>query len=159
MAALEVQKREKRISTGFSTRICRWKRAIHLHRVSNVSSDGPTPEAKTQQILAITQIVQGQKPSQHFNIPPVHQQQPQEPPQQSLNPTQAGGNDLIDFGQGAPSTASTLQQQKPQQHYMHQETAPQGLQQPLEPAMGQPVHRVDTATHELDEFVDAEDGR
>lgn len=68
-------------------------------------------------------------------------------------------NDLIDFGQGVPATPYAPQQQVPRHYPMHQDTAPPGPQQHLEPPMGQPVHRVDTATYELDEFVDAEDGR
>ena len=159
VAVLVALRKEKKISTGFSMRICVCRENHLLRNIADFSSDGPTPEAKTQQILAITPILQGQKPSQQFNTPPQHQQVPQQPPQQFSNPPPAMGNDLIDFGQGAPSAVPALQQQAPQQYPMHHEAVPPGLQQSLEPAIGQPVHRVDTATDDVDEFVDAEDGR
>ena len=151
--------------------------ALYPNSMTDFNSDGPTPQAKTEQILAITPILRGQKPRQQFNIPPKHQQEPQPQPQQPQQqlqqppqqPPQAMGNDLIDFGQGAPQQQLPPQQRIPQQQHhqqelqrqqsMDQDVAPAGLQQPLEPAMGQPMHRVDTATDELDEFVDAEDGR
>ena len=81
--------------------------AAHL-----INSDGPTPEKQTEQILAITPILRGQKPSEKNPIPPPHQ--PSEPhastlppstatpipPSQSQPQTQRSEqSDLIDFGQ------------------------------------------------------------
>ena len=81
--------------------------------------------------------------------------QPQAPPQIShpVPPPQAGG-DLIDFGDGnqlhAPVQAAPMRQPSP---YQAMGGAPSGLQEPLMP--GQPLQRVDTATKDVDEFVDA----
>ena len=119
-------------------------------------SDGKTPEAKAQQILAITPIVKGQT-SQQNNLPPKQQQMlPQAQIQARQPPVSASGGDLIDFGSdhvGQPpeSNPTTMQTNTSQQ-----QGTPKGLQQPLQP--GQPIKRQDTITSEVDEFVDAKDG-
>lgn len=105
-------------------------------------SDGPTPEAKEQQILAIAPILPGQKSQNHFDLTPSE-------PQPSQTANFSASNDLIDFGQSEAPLAPTSNNA---QHEFFARP-PQGLQEPLEP--GQPVKRVDTFTNDLDEFVDA----
>lgn len=78
-------------------------------------------------------------------------------------------SDLIDFGQNDPVAAKNPE---PTQQPMHQSThqphlrndithnhkeisAPQPLQESLDPVIGQPLVRLDTETSEVDEFVDA----
>ena len=119
-------------------------------------SDGPTPEAKTKQILAVAPILKDQSASQDSNpVSPQHAQHtPQQPSQSRQQPTGQGQKDLIDFGQtdsssSVPARGSSLQQQMTQQPT----NAPAGLQEPLMP--GHPIKRVDTLTKDLDEFVDA----
>ena len=122
-------------------------------------SDGPTPEAKTKQILAVAPILKDQPASQDSNpVPPQHAQHtPQKPSQSQQRPAGQGQKDLIDFGQtdssvpasSVPARGSSLQQQTTQQPT----SAPAGLQEPLMP--GHPIKRVDTLTKDLDEFVDA----
>lgn len=208
------------------------------------SSDGPTPEAKIKQILAITPILGGQRPDQQSQNPPKQHtqaqpqvQQAQAPPQQAqdhqtyppLQQAQApaqqtqmpppqvqalpqhaqvppqhiqaapmnaqfqqaraepqpmspqvhqvptpipqasaqaqqvpplahrtAASDLIDFGQepqgdAVPAPAPMYQQP------MASHDPPAGLQEPLEPALGPPIVRLDTKTEEIDVFVDAPD--
>ena len=115
-------------------------------------SDGPTPEAKTKQILAVAPILKAQPASQDSNPVP-----PQQPSHSQQQPAGQGQKDLIDFGQtdssvpasSVPARGSSLQQQTTQQPA----NAPAGLQEPLMP--GHPIKRVDTLTKDLDEFVDA----
>ena len=115
-------------------------------------SDGPTPEAKTKQILAVAPIFKNQPASQDSNPVP-----PQQPSQSRQQPAGQGQKDLIDFGQtdssvpasSVPARGSSLQQQTTQQPT----NAPAGLQEPLMP--GHAIKRVDTLTKDLVEFVDA----
>lgn len=147
-----------------------------------IYSDGPTPEAKTQQILAITPILSGQKATQAQSAltspQPQHLTQsqaqtstngpPSAPPTQTPNPplpptpphyhdtTQpASHDDLIDFGDGGSRLAAPTQApaRQPSPGQLGGMAAPPGLQEPLMP--GQPLTRVDTMTHDVDEFVDA----
>lgn len=130
-------------------------------------SDGPTPKAKTQQVLEVAPILLGQARSddplrsssahRYEHAQPIHPVQPQ------LH------GDLIDFGQNDPLAASNPE---PTQQPMHQSTqqphlnndithnhkdirASQPLQEPLDPVIGHPLVRLDTETSEVDEFVDA----
>ena len=124
-----------------------------------MTSDGPTPEAKVKQILAIAPILPGQsmsqthsrshqsngsipQPSEHTDRAPSHSPQP--------HPT----SDLIDFGQS--SQPAQQQQQSSNQHVLESQHMTQGLQEPLEPENRIPIKRQDTITKEVDEFVDAE---
>ena len=108
-------------------------------------SDGPTPDIKAQQILAIAPILPGQKSHAHFETSPSQPPQPVTAMSLASNAT----GDLIDFGQ---SEAEPGQASNDGQHQVSRDQ-PLHLQDPLEP--GYPVKRVDTMTHDLDEFVDA----
>lgn len=130
-------------------------------------SNGPTPEAKTQQILEVAPILPGQLRSddplrsssthRYEHAQPIHPVQPQP------------HGELIDFGQNDLVAASNPE---PTQQPMHKSTqqphlrndithnhkdisAPQPLQEPLDPVIGHPLVRLDTETSEVDEFVDA----
>ncbi|KAL8835983.1 MAG: hypothetical protein Q9170_003106 [Blastenia crenularia] len=107
--------------------------------------DGPTPDAMSQQILAVAPILPGQTFQSHSGNGTAQSYQPHS------QPDSASGN-LIDFGESKnpiPNSTSTQQQQP-----SSQAQAPLlDLQEPIEP--GYPVKRVDTYTSDLDEFVDA----
>lgn len=186
------------------------------------SSDGPTPEDKIQQILAIAPILRGQRPDQQSPNPSQqqtqahpHVQQAQAPPQQAqsqtylplqqaqappqhiqaapmnppfqhvhaepqqINPQvhqaptrilkglaetqqvpplahRTAASDLIDFGQ-VPQANAVPVPAHTQQQPMAPHDPPAGLQEPLEPALGPPVVRLDTKTEDIDVFVDAPD--
>ena len=163
------QRKERKTSIGYSMQTCTWYTTLPL-AVADNSSDGPTPEAKTKQILAIAPILHEQHPSQQPQ-PPQHFQQPQQqanaaPPPQAQPPPQqppqfqqqqpAGQSNLIEFGQtdstqatSIPPRNSLLQQQTAQQSM----NVPPGLQEPMQP--GYPLKRVDTLTKDVDEYVDA----
>ncbi|KAL8853587.1 MAG: hypothetical protein Q9221_001573 [Calogaya cf. arnoldii] len=101
--------------------------------------DGPTPDAKSKQILSVYPILQGQT-SQSNSTSSTKTQPISAPPP-------AASNDLIDFGQSDdPNTVSGNSQ-------AHPLGGAHNLEDPLEP--GQQVKRVDTLTSDLDEFVDA----
>ncbi|KAL9633718.1 MAG: hypothetical protein Q9164_004538 [Protoblastenia rupestris] len=126
-----------------------------LDWILDANIDGETPEAKSQQILAIAPILKGQPamPSHQSN---GHPQQHKTPHQQSQHQRlSAVQTDLIDFGQPNTSTPSTVPNNQAPYDHMAQQPAnvPAGLQQSLQP--GQPIKRVDTLTKDLDEFVDA----
>ena len=113
--------------------------------------DGKTPKDKVQQILNIIPIIPGQQGappptpiSQPINQPSQQAAQQSIPPQK-LPPPQESHN-LIDFDD--PSAAH----QKPQQP----EVPPRNSSLPQ--TSGQPLHRQDTETSLVDEFVDADDG-
>ena len=146
-AGLEGQRRAKKTSTGFSKLTCK-----HLDifcygvtsKLTDVCSDGPTPEAKSQQILALAPKLRGQPSKDRFEISPSYTQTSQKP---QAAPT-AVENNLIDFGPSdAPSATPHQTEQKPSHAPLLD------LQEPLQP--GYPVKRVDTLTEDLDEFVDA----
>ena len=124
-----------------------------LYHFANHLSDGATPQEKIKQILAIAPIIKGQSmsPPQTASPPQQHQQ----PPQQSHQPPQqpTGHSDLIDFGQTDTAPATLIPDRSSSLHQTAQQPALPGLQEPLVP--GAPLKRVDTATNELDEFVDA----
>lgn len=121
--------------------------------LADFPSDGATPQEKVKQILSIAPILIGQSASQVPNaIPSQHaHQSSQHPPQTQNKPT--GNSDLIDFGQADTAPASAIPERNSSLQQMKQQIAPPGLQEPLMP--GAPLRRVDTATNELDEFVDA----
>ena len=116
-------------------------------------SDGATPLEKTRQILALAPIVKNQPSIQQAAAPSAQEQQsvPQHQTQPARQPT--NHSDLIDFGQAESAPPAII----PDRGSSLNHTAPQagisGLQEPLVP--GAPLKRVDTATNELDEFVDA----
>lgn len=78
---------------------------------ANYYSDGPTPQKQTEQILAVTPIIQGQNFQEKNPIPPPRNRTasynsvtgPAEV-QQPSEPAPATQNDLIDFGQNDGST-------------------------------------------------------
>ena len=94
-------------------------------------------------------IIQGQKVSTEFEVPKHH---PRHAQKTSL--PASGGNDLIDFGQNDAPAQSTKAPQPPAQFMQNQNAS---LAQPLEPRNDRPIQRVDSYTHELDQFVDAEE--
>lgn len=128
-----------------------------------ICSDGPTPEAKIQQILEVAPILLGQSRSDDpLRLSSVHRQEHAQPDHQAQTQPHS---DLIDFGQNDPVAANNPE---PRQQPMHQPhliidithnhkeiSAPQPLQESLDPVIGQPLVRLDTETSEVDEFVDA----
>lgn len=127
------------------------KLEIFDRSLTNMTSDGATPEEKTKQILAVAPIVKGQSRTPAASgLPSQQTQQPSQPPtQQHQQPS--GHNDLIDFGQAETVPVSAVPERG--SSVKHTTQGPPGLQEPLIP--GAPIQRVDTATKELDEFVDA----
>ena len=124
-----------------------------------MTSDGPTPEAKVKQILAIAPILPGQTVSQTHSRShqsngsvPRPSEHADEAPSQSSQPHPT--SDLIDFGQSSQPVQQ--QQHSSNQHLLESQHTTQGLQQPLEPDDRIPIKRQDTITKEVDEFVDAE---
>ncbi|KAI4178637.1 MAG: hypothetical protein LQ346_007375 [Caloplaca aetnensis] len=108
--------------------------------------DGPTPEAKVQQILSVAPILPGQTPQSHTSNGSSQSHQPN-----ALPPAASG--DLIDFGQSHNPTPNSTSAQSAQPQQEQSQKPLLDLQDPLEP--GHPVRRVDTMTSDLDEFVDA----
>ena len=106
-----------------------------------------------------TQFQPGQAQTQQMNAQ-FQQGQPQvrkEPSQVQQAPALAHGtgpSDLIDFGQISHSNAVPAPAPQYQQS-MASHDPPVGLQEPLEPALGPPIVRLDTNTEEIDVFVDA----
>jgi len=94
--------------------ICKCNQYIDTAKlVTDYFSDGSTPEKQTQQILALTPILRGQKSTEKNAIPPHHRtasydgtaaaQSQTQPPE--VHPT-GKENDLIDFGQDNSTTAA-----------------------------------------------------
>lgn len=70
-----------------------------------VESDGATPAEQIEQILAVTPILPGQKPSEKFAIPPQQHKKVDSTPAQAQVPVQAPiHDDLIDVGPPSTST-------------------------------------------------------
>jgi hypothetical protein len=110
-------------------------------------SDGPTPEAKAKQILAVYPIIKGQLPSNSRHEPPSQHKQPQQHP--------VDQEDLIDFGRPKQTHAPT-QGTSQSNHVVQEHPAPPPLsQQPIQPYIKPPIERLDTETDEVDRFVDA----
>ncbi|KAL8956362.1 MAG: hypothetical protein Q9183_006320, partial [Haloplaca sp. 2 TL-2023] len=107
------------------------------------ASDGPTPDAKSQQILSVAPILPGQT-SQSLNG--AHSSQSY----QTQSSQGKNSNDLIDFGQASDSSGARLGQAPPQQPKTQDLLDLQD-----QPGPGQPVQRVDTMTSDMEEFVDA----
>lgn len=149
------------------------------------NSDGDTPEKQTEQILAVTTILRGQKSSERNVIPP-HQSQPQSEPQTyHEQPSKSEGNqsDLIDFGQNDSSQHPSISESDPhplsdlrpsqtknggQSHNdVEQMLASTSTDQARHGSLldfqddlkkGLPaLHRKDTDTRSIDEFVDAQE--
>lgn len=117
---------------------------VVVYPLISMSSDGPTPDALSQQILSVAPILRGQSSQSHASSTPSQSHQPHAQPP-------AASGDLIDFGQShdpIPNSTSTKSHQAPPS-----QAALLDLQDALE--LGQPVKRVDTFTSDMDEFVDA----
>ena len=113
--------------------------SLHHHQTLTPSSDGPTPEIKSQQILAVAPILQGQSsPKPPPPAPPPSDLQRPHPP----HPQPTG--DLINFGQ------NDMVAKVPQKQQQQQLPPPQPM-----PDAGRPLIRTDTETSEPEEFVDA----
>ncbi|KAI9717893.1 MAG: hypothetical protein M1812_004420 [Candelaria pacifica] len=152
-----------------------------LDWILDANINGRTPQAISEQILAITPILKGQ-PRSKKSEPPSEAQNgmshPQPPPDTTTHPetTTHNGGDLIDFGQvvpangpllHAPPPSAPVAPSQPFQPTFQETPAPHsnmtpGLQQPLQPQMrdmlDDKVVRQDTKEGSVDEFVDADDG-
>ncbi|KAL8665639.1 MAG: hypothetical protein Q9202_002143 [Teloschistes flavicans] len=122
---------------------------LHPAMLILLHSDGPTPDAMSQQILSIAPVLDGQTSQSLSHLQPPQSQpstQPSQSQQQNGSPS-APSNDLIDFGQSSNSSVPVAgqAQQQPQSLLDLQD----------QPEPGHPVKRVDTYTSDLDEFVDA----
>lgn len=104
-------------------------------------SDHQNPELAVKQILAIAPILQGQKVSHEFEIPPRSAGK-DKATDDSGNPIDFAGENAASQDRGASSSGSGLVE-PPQ---------PSQSQQP-----GNPLQRRDTNTKEVDEFVDAKE--
>ena len=104
-------------------------------------SNGSSPEIQAQQILAVAPILKGQT---ILSSPQSNGSNHQPTPSQQA-PLAAQGN-LIDFDE--PTTATP-----PSQSTSNGGPIISSLHEPLQP--GKPIHRVDTLTKDVDEFVDA----
>lgn len=157
---------------------------LFLWKVINVLSDGHTPEEQVKQILNIAAILPGQQPTRRFSIPernhsldkiPQHdgaqpQVHPAPVPQASV-PTLAGKGDLVDFREEPltqhpptkdPAPGYTDIRDAPVvpgmapsgnlSHGMQTMNLNEGPDRVASPSL----HRMDTETHTLDEFHDAE---
>lgn len=149
VADLVDQKKAKRILTGYLMQKCllsQWPPQI-LNKSADCTSDGPSPEIKVKQILAVYPILKGQSASDPLHTTPSQHKQPQRNP--------AEQEDLIDFGRPdeKPAPSSGLPQNK--NIAQDNPVEPSSLQQPLQPDVQPSLVRVDTETNEVDQFVDA----
>jgi len=154
-----------------------------LDWILNANIDGATPQKQTEQILAVTPILRGQKPTEKNPIPPPHTRSESyrstHAPVKHQAPSLAAQSDLIDFGHNenqptqqtipadlhAAQTQNNGQQQKELETTLKSTSSPQP-QGPLidfhddikknlpDPGLG--LKRQDTETQSVDEFVDAE---
>ncbi|MCJ1479939.1 hypothetical protein MMC06_000093 [Schaereria dolodes] len=156
-----------------------------LDWILDANIDAPTPDAKSQQILAVAPILKGQKSSHEFDVAHKDHQQAQAPqaqtPQSQIHqsrtsqsqipqtpPPQIGAppsglasnnGNLIEFGEDAPPARQPVaKQQQVQNQAIPSPYVQAGLQEPLQPQLGAPIVRLDSTTHQIDEFVDANDG-
>lgn len=146
--------------------------------------DGKDPKTLTEQILAITPILPGQKVKSDFEIPPhtssttSHSGNDLQKEQTANAQPYGGGNDLIDFGDLAPNAkAVTANQNISSQHRtrsvslmdddrhinaMNDKMGNMNLMGSMQtsghPSTGKdrPLERTDTETSEVDSFFDAE---
>ncbi|KAF4637045.1 hypothetical protein G7Y89_g1046 [Cudoniella acicularis] len=89
-----------------------------LDWILNANIDGSTPQKQTEQILAITPIIKGQKHTERNRIPPPHHRSgsyasttsPTSPtaPQAPSHPPTVVENDLIDFSQNDGASAQPV---------------------------------------------------
>ncbi len=93
-------------------RICKFK-WIRVRFKTNNFSDGTTPQQQTEQILALTPILRGQKSNEKNPIPPHRRSESFTPSitQKTSEPhqPQAPEPDLIDFGQNESPQVSPSQ--------------------------------------------------
>lgn len=149
-----------------------------------INSDGQTPQQQTEQILAVTPILKGQKPTEKNEIPPQHALRESHPPSNSTPTPQIqpppAGDDLIDFGQTASTpvpashfpadlkaaqTQNNGQEQKDLEHTLRSTSTERDNKESLIdfhedlkenlPKADPILKREDTDTKSLDEFVDA----
>ncbi len=156
-------------------------REVHL-LIKN--RDGKDPKTLTEQILAITPILPGQKVKSDFEIPPhtpstkSHHGNDLQQEQTGAAQMYGGGNDLIDFGDPAPNTKAVgASQNNSSQHRarsvslmdddrhinamnnkMENMNLMGSMQTSEQPFTGKdrPLARTDTETSEVDSFFDAE---
>ncbi|KAF7509800.1 hypothetical protein GJ744_007495 [Endocarpon pusillum] len=155
-----------------------------LDWILNATIDGKDPKTMTEQILAITPILPGQKVDSAFDIPPhtpnatPNHNNNLQPEQNAAAPPSGDGNDLIDFGDSASNAkVVTANQNISSQHRarsvslmdddrhinaMNDKMGNMNLMGPMQasgnPSTGehQPLERTDTETSEVDSFFDAE---
>lgn len=116
-------------------------------RSADCISDGPSPEIKIKQILAVYPILKGQSASDPLRHPSSQRTQP---PKAVVEQ-----EDLIDFGR--PDENSASPQDLPQNKTVMQNNPAENSssQHPLQPDTQPALVRVDTETDEVDQFVDA----
>lgn len=152
--------------------------------IIDIYSDGHTPEEQVKQVLNIAAILPGQQPNRRFSIPErnhsldkapqLHEAQPQEHPApipETTAPPPAPKRDLVDFNQ-EPLTQHPPAK-NPAPGYTDIKDAPtipgmaptgdlsHGMQKmdlnPGQDHVALPsLRRLDTETHTMDEFHDAE---
>jgi oxysterol-binding protein-related protein 8 len=104
---------------------------------NEVSSDGSTPQKQIEQILAVTPILRGQKPTEKNPIPPPHYRSGSytstKSPTTSAHPDHppAPDNDLIDFGQNDGSADSHVPANLHASHAVNSNPQQQHLEQIL----------------------------
>lgn len=96
-----VSRKEKKISSGSSTRTCKHGPPVRADMpgvpLLTTFSDASDPKKATQQILAIYPIINGQKMNGLNAIPPRSAES--EPALAETKPAELQQDDLIDFGQ------------------------------------------------------------
>jgi hypothetical protein len=159
--------------------------AVQTEMIIDNSSDGQTPEEQRKQVLNIAAILPGQQPNRRFSIPernhsldkvPQHNEpEPQSHPAtipESTTAPPASKGDSIDFGQQEPLTQHPPTE-KPAPGYTDIKDAPvvpgmaptgdlshgmqnMNLNQGPDRVASPSLKRLDTETHTIDEYHDAE---
>ncbi|KAJ9211757.1 hypothetical protein DTO166G4_6645 [Paecilomyces variotii] len=125
-----------------------------LDWIINAQVDSQNPELAVKQILAIAPILQGQKVSHEFEIPPRSAGK-DKATDDSGNPIDSAGENAAPGPGGlsqAPNAASQDQGASSSSSGLVELPQPSQSQQP-----GNPLQRRDTNTKEVDEFVDAKE--
>jgi hypothetical protein len=108
-----------------------------LDWILNANIDGSTPQKQIEQILAVTPILRGQKPTEKNPIPPPHYRSGSytstKSPTTSAHPDHppAPDNDLIDFGQNDGSADSHVPANLHASHAVNSNPQQQHLEQTL----------------------------
>lgn len=103
---------------------------------TDTSSDGPTPESKIQQILAIAPILPGQRPEQRSQTPT--QQHAQAHPQAQAPPQQAQSSQIDPLLQQAPAPSQHTQASPMNPQFQQGDSQPQPMYTQLQQVQAQP---------------------